>query len=116
MDSKGVVSTNKSSLFGINNVVSNKTFEQVEEVSPKVQIYNNKHPSIKFQAPLKDRKEITASEDVYQGAPKNKQKTLNTIDIGLVVSDLPDKFVEESIEQTDKHQDSHSTPPSCDQN
>jgi hypothetical protein len=37
-------------------------------------------------------------EDVYTGVSKNKQDTLHTIDIGLVVSDLPDKYVEESIE------------------
>jgi hypothetical protein len=53
---------------------------------------------------------------VYQGVPKNNYKTLNTIDIGLVVSDLPDKFVEESVEETVKHNDSQSTPPNCDQN
>jgi hypothetical protein len=37
-------------------------------------------------------------EDVYSSVTKNKQETLYTIDIGLVVSDLPDKYVEESLE------------------
>ena len=36
VDHKGISSTNKSSLFGMNNVVSNKTFDQSEEISPKV--------------------------------------------------------------------------------
>lgn len=63
---------------------------------------------------MKDRKETTVSNDVYQGAPRNNYKSLNTIDIGLVVSELPDRFVEESIEETVKHNDSQSTPPNCD--
>lgn len=116
LDSKAVGSTSKSSLFGITNVVSNKTFDQAEEIAPKVQIYNHKQQSIKFQAPTKEKKQITLGEDVYQGIAKKKLENLNTFDIGLVVSDLPDKYVEESIEQTVKHHDSLSTPPNGDQN
>jgi len=53
IDSKGHSSTSKSNLFGINNVVSNKTFDNHESVEPTFQPIVTKSQSIKFLAPVK---------------------------------------------------------------